>query len=182
MIAWRRGMGTATPSTVTLVTNLAPTYNIPSSLALAVMNAESSGNPNAVSPAGAQGLFQVMPANDASLGITNPFDPTQNATGGLSLLQQYYQQYGNWTEALEAYNEGPATLNAELGAGQTPTSAGYAASILAASGLDTSNTDDSSASGDSGDPLGFLSVAGIPGTAVALGLAVLVGAVALGVK
>ena len=56
---------------------LASQYGIPPSLAVAVMNAESSGNPNAVSSAGAQGLFQIMPANDASLGVTNPFDPTR---------------------------------------------------------------------------------------------------------
>jgi hypothetical protein len=176
MLAWRRGLGTSYTS---LVSSLAPTYNVPPALALAIMNAESSGNPNAVSPQGAQGLFQVMPANDASLGITDPFDPTQNASGGLQLLEQYYNQYGNWTEALEAYNEGPNALNAQLAAGQTPTSAGYASSILTASGLDTSSdstdttdssdTGDSDASGDSGDPLSFLSVAGLPGWLVALG-------------
>lgn len=128
----RRGFGST--SYVSQVQALAPNYGVPPSLAVAVMNAESSGNPNAVSPAGAQGLFQIMPANDASLGVTNPFDATQNITAGLSLLQQYYNQFGNWTQALEAYNEGPGALAAN---GAYASTATYAANILSAAGLDS---------------------------------------------
>lgn len=163
MVTLRRGLGAT--SYDSLVTSLASQFNVPPSLALAIMNAESAGNPTAVSSAGAQGLFQVMPANDASLGITNPFDPTQNATGGLSLLQGYYNQYGNWTQALEAYNEGPGNLNSQISAGVTPTSQGYATSILAAAGISDSSaaapsmpviSDDSASQGDSTDFLGSL--------------------------
>ena len=150
MIAFRHGLG-ATPYDF-LVSSTAATYNIPPSLALAIMQAESSGNPNAVSSAGAQGLFQIMPANDASLGISNPYDPQQNVSGGLSLLSQYYQQFGNWTQALEAYNEGPGALQNQITAGTTPVAEGYATSILQAAGIsDTSNsanTADSSPSWD----------------------------------
>lgn len=145
MIAFRRGLG-ATTSYDSLVTSLAAQYNVPPSLALAIMQAESSGNPNAVSSAGAQGLFQIMPANDASLGITNPYDPTQNASGGLNLLSQYYQQFGNWTQALEAYNEGPGALQKQIAAGTTPVSEGYATSILSSAGI--SDSTDTSTSAD----------------------------------
>lgn len=156
MIAFRRGLGASTDYTP-IITPLATQYGIPPSLALAIAAAESgtpgqlgTGNPNAVSSSGAQGLFQVMPANDASLGISNPFDPQQNAAGGLKLLQGYYQQYGDWNLALEAYNEGPGHLNAQLTAGTTPVSAGYASGILAAAGIDSSSPSPSdSASADS---------------------------------
>jgi hypothetical protein len=106
------------------------------------MAAESSGNPSAVSSAGAIGLFQLMPATAASLGV-DPTDPTQNIEGGLTYLQSLYNQFGNWTQALEAYNQGPTSLQNALNAGTTPVSAGYASSILAAAGI----SDDSDGSG-----------------------------------
>ena len=124
-----------------LVSSLASTYcpSCPSSLALQVMLHESSGNPTAVSSAGAEGLFQLMPTTAASLGVSNPFDPTQNATAGLTYLQQLYNQFGNWSDALIAYNEGPGTLSKGT---IYPSSQSYADSILSAAGIDSSNTSD----------------------------------------
>jgi len=142
MVTWRPGLGsTSYGSTVSALT---PSYcpSCPPSLPLAVMAAESSGNPSAVSSAGAIGLFQLMPATAASLGV-DPTDPTQNIVGGLTYLQSLYNQFGNWTQALEAYNQGPTSLQNALNAGTTPVSAGYASSILAAAGI----SDDSDGSG-----------------------------------
>lgn len=118
------------------IQSMIPTYcpSCPPSLVSSLVQTESSGNPNAVSPAGAIGLFQLMPATAASLGV-NPSDPTQNIQGGLTYLQQLYNQYGNWTDALEAYNEGPGNLASQFAAGVTPTSAGYASGILAGAGI-----------------------------------------------
>jgi soluble lytic murein transglycosylase-like protein len=193
MITWRRGLGAATTDFTALLTSAANQYNIPPSLLLAVAAAESgtpgqlgTGSATAVSSQGAQGLLQIMPANDASLGITNPLDPTQSAAGGAQLLSQYYQQFGNWSDALEAYNEGPAALQSQIAAGVTPTSAGYASSILSSAGIspdssDTGDTSDSSPS-DGSDPLAFLSVAGIPGTAVAIGAGLLLAILAVGLR
>ena len=110
----------------------------PAGLLAAVMQKESSGNPTAVSSAGAQGLMQIMPANDASLGITNPFDPAQNIQGGATLLQQYYNQFGNWNDALIAYNEGPGNLQNK---GPFASSQAYASSILGSAGISTDPTD-----------------------------------------
>lgn len=117
-------------------------------MVLSLVQTESSGNPSAVSPAGAIGLFQLMPATAAGLSV-NPNDPAGNIQGGLTYLQQLYNQFGNWNEALEAYNEGPGALQSQLSAGMTPTSAGYASGILAASDLGTSSTPAPSSSDDS---------------------------------
>lgn len=143
----RRGLGATSPY-ASQVQSLAPSYGIPPSLALAVMQKESSGDPNAISPVGAQGLFQLMPATAASLGVSDPFNPTQNIQGGLKYLQQLYNQYGDWNEALIAYNEGPGNL---AKSGVFPSSQSYADSILAASGI--SDSSGSSDSLDTGSPV-----------------------------
>jgi len=94
VLTWRRGLG-ASVDYSSQVSSLAPSYGIPPSLALAVMQAESSGNPAAVSPAGAIGLFQLMPATAQSLGV-NPNDPTQNIQGGLTYQRRAGRTRGAW--------------------------------------------------------------------------------------
>lgn len=82
-------------------------FNIPTGLILSVMREESDFNINAVSPKGAIGLMQLMPATAESVGI-NPYDPVQNVIGGV-----YYLRYclnlkgGNVALALACYNAGP---------------------------------------------------------------------------
>ena len=66
-----------------LVAQAAQKYNVPFPLAMSVMHAESGGNPNAVSPTGAQGLMQLEPGTAADMGVTNPMDPAQNIDGGV---------------------------------------------------------------------------------------------------
>jgi hypothetical protein len=149
------GLGTLSSSLSSQIQSAIPQYcpSCPPSLVNALVNVESSGNPSAVSPDGAIGLFQLMPGTAAGLNV-NPADVSGNIQGGLTYLQQLYDQYGNWTQALEAYNEGPGNLAANLNAGITPVSAGYASSILTQAGLspvgiDTSVTGDSSVSSPS---------------------------------
>jgi len=64
-----------------LIAEAAHAFSLDQELIRAVMQAESSLNPSAVSPVGAQGLMQLMPALSASMGITDPFDPRQNIMG-----------------------------------------------------------------------------------------------------
>jgi hypothetical protein len=174
MIAWRKGLGSTSYGSQIL--SAIPTYcpSCPPSLVAALVQQESGGNQSAVSSAGAIGLFQLMPATAASLGV-NPSDASGNIQGGLTYLQQLYDQYGNWTEALEAYNEGPGNLAANLAAGATPVSAGYASSILSAAGIDADGTSDGSnlasgspsdASPDLFDQLDAFSVGDVPGAFV----------------
>lgn len=89
----------------------------------AVQHVESNGNPNAVSPAGAQGPYQFMPATAASLGLNNPFDPTQARAAAGQYLAQLYQKFGgNAQEAIAAYNAGPGRVSEAVGG--TPPSGG----------------------------------------------------------
>lgn len=86
----------------------------------AVIQAESAGDPNAVSPAGAQGLMQLMPGTAADMGVTDSFDPEQNRAGGTKYLQQQLNNFGSWELALMAYNWGPGNVRKWLRKGSKP--------------------------------------------------------------
>jgi len=77
-----------------------------------VIRMESGYNPRAVSPKGARGVMQLMPATAASLGVTNAYDPEQNIPAGVSFLGSLLNTYGgDQAAALAAYNWGPANVN-----------------------------------------------------------------------
>jgi soluble lytic murein transglycosylase-like protein len=79
------------------------------------MMAESGGDPNAVSSAGAQGLFQLMPATQKQFNVTNWRDPTQQANAAAMYMQQLLAKYqGNYAEALAAYNWGPGNEDKDI--------------------------------------------------------------------
>lgn len=83
---------------------------IDQSLLQAVVQAESGGNPEAVSPAGATGLMQLMPNTARGLGV-DPTDPKQNVEGGARYLRQMLDRYGDLPRALAAYNAGPGAVD-----------------------------------------------------------------------
>jgi soluble lytic murein transglycosylase-like protein len=99
------------PAITQLITQSAQTYGLDPSLVLAIAQRESGLNPNAVSPAGAQGVMQLEPATARALGVTNPFDPAQNIPAGTRYLSQLVSQFnGDLVKAVAAYDWGPTSV------------------------------------------------------------------------
>jgi soluble lytic murein transglycosylase-like protein len=87
-------------------------YRIPLDLMRAVMHAESNFDPHAVSPQGASGLMQLMPATAQDMYVRDIFDVRQNIEGGaryLRLLANLYE--GDMVKMVAAYNAGPDAVN-----------------------------------------------------------------------
>lgn len=86
-------------------------FGLPAALIKAVVKAESNYQVRALSPAGAQGLMQLMPATARELGVTDPFDIDQNIQGGAQYLRNMLDRFnGDMNLALSAYNSGPGTV------------------------------------------------------------------------
>ena len=96
----------------TEVLSAAARYGIDARLVDAVIRVESGGNAGAVSPKGAQGLMQLMPATAGMLGVENPFDPRQNVDGGVCHLRGLLDTFGDLSLALAAYNAGAEPVRA----------------------------------------------------------------------
>jgi soluble lytic murein transglycosylase-like protein len=94
-----------------IIQGAADQYGVEPSLIKAIVAVESNGNPRAVSPAGAQGLMQLMPKTATELGVIDPFDPKQNIMAGTRYLSRLLDRYeGNHKLALAAYNWGMGNL------------------------------------------------------------------------
>lgn len=99
-----------------LILGTAQENGIPAGLLAALVQWESGFNPNAVSPAGAVGLTQLMPGTARGLGlrvddqVDERYDPAKNLLAGARYLRQQLDAFGSYELALAAYNAGPGAV------------------------------------------------------------------------
>ncbi len=92
-----------------LFTRAGSRHGVDPALLAAVAQQESGFDASAVSPAGAQGLMQFMPATARGLGV-DPFDPASAVDGAARYLADLTEQFGSTELGLAAYNAGPGTV------------------------------------------------------------------------
>ena len=124
--------GTALDRFRDLIENACIKHGLDPTLVAAVIMQESSGNPQAVSPAGAGGLMQLMPQTADSLGVQNVFDPEENIEAGTRHLKQLLESFG-WDEtlALAAYNAGVKAVKRYNGVPPYPETRNYVQRVAA---------------------------------------------------
>ncbi|MGY2127649.1 NlpC/P60 family protein [Blastococcus sp. SYSU DS0617] len=112
-----------------LFTAAAGRHGVDAALLAAVASKESNFDPSAVSPAGAQGLMQFMPATAAGLGVT-PLDPASAVDGAARYLKDLTARFGSTELALAAYNAGPGTVSRHGGIPPYPETQNYVRDVL----------------------------------------------------
>jgi soluble lytic murein transglycosylase-like protein len=112
------------------IAEAAEAYGLDPKLLHALVLTESAYRPQAVSPAGAGGLTQLMPATARELGVADRFDPEQNLRGGAAYLARQILRFQDLRLALAAYNAGPGRV-AQLGrVPNIPETQHYVATVL----------------------------------------------------
>jgi soluble lytic murein transglycosylase-like protein len=112
------------------ISRAATRWNVSAGLLAAQLMAESGFNPLAVSPAGARGIAQFMPATAAAYGLRDPFDAAAAIDAQAHLMSDLLRQFGEVALALAAYNAGPAPVSACRCVPPYPETRAYVARIL----------------------------------------------------
>lgn len=102
--------GTPSAEVQNLVESAAKNYAVSPDLIHSVIQVESNYDAWAVSPKGAQGLMQLMPATAARFGVKDTFDPKQNIEGGVRYLKFLQQTFKDDRLAIAAYNAGEGAV------------------------------------------------------------------------
>lgn len=99
-----------------IIHQLSLKHGLDPDLIRAVIRAESAFNHRAVSPKGARGLMQLMPATAAELGVEDSFDAEANVNAGAKYLRELLRRFNNdLAKALAAYNAGPGAVQRHRG-------------------------------------------------------------------
>ena len=106
-------------------------WNVSAALIAAQLMTESGFDPEAVSPAGAQGIAQFMPATAAAYGLRDPFDPEAAIDAQARLMAALLRRFGSVRLALAAYNAGEGAVAACHCVPPYPETVAYVARILA---------------------------------------------------
>ena len=93
-----------------LIRRAAGQTGLAEALIRAVIKAESNFDSRAVSPKGAKGLMQLMPALARRYGVRDPFDPAANIMAGSSYLKELQDRFTSLESTLAAYNAGPSRV------------------------------------------------------------------------
>ncbi len=106
-------------------------WQVPPALMAGQLMAESGFDPDAGSPAGAQGIAQFMPSTAAAYGLANPYDPVAAIDAEAHLMSDLLRHFGPPELALAAYNAGPAPVEACRCIPPYPETQAYVTRILA---------------------------------------------------
>lgn len=106
-------------------------HGVDFALVKAVIRAESSFDPYAISRKGAEGLMQLMPETSKRLNVANPFDPHQNIKGGVQYLKYLLERFNDDLKlSLAAYNAGETTVAQVNGIPNYRETKSYVAEVL----------------------------------------------------
>lgn len=106
-------------------------HGVDFALVKAVIRAESSFDPYAISSKGAEGLMQLMPETSKRLNVANPFDPQDNINGGVKYLRYLMGRFNNDLKlSLAAYNAGETTVAQVNGIPNYRETKNYVAEVL----------------------------------------------------
>lgn len=110
---------------------LADLHQLDRALIKAIVQIESSFNPNALSPKGAQGLMQLMPATASQYQVSDAFDVQENLRGGIAFFADLMSRYENDVRlALAAYNAGAGAVSKYNGIPPYPETQAYVTQVL----------------------------------------------------
>ncbi len=126
-----------------LIAEAARKYGLSTTLIRAVIRTESAYDSRAVSPAGAQGLMQLMPALAHDMGVKNPFDPRENIMAGTRYLAGLLADHdGDLELALASYNAGPGNVARYHGIPPFTETINYVEKIIRMVGSDGADDED----------------------------------------
>lgn len=114
-----------------IIANHAREQNVPPELVHSIIRAESNYDRMAISPKGAMGLMQLMPATAKEYGVKNVFDPADNIKGGIKYLKDLIALFeGKTSLVLAAYNAGQEAVKKFNGIPPYPETKNYIQTVM----------------------------------------------------